>query len=671
MGIAKWRAYADCELCWREVDCFGNQEKLRIWYKSLAYPVLPDTLNDFPGEEYGNRAKALQKAIKSSQGEGYGLGIAIDLPLDAPEVCWVHNKWPRFSYRQNGLDIRIQYHIDSGKLVQQLQFRNNTTEAISVPYTTSFDVVFRKHASLESPHSVPSGKSFERLMLFRNSTLVVQSRRYRTQCEAAFFENGQRKAIWLPDNLDKDEDSSDKSSQNTSSRGSSYLEDEDSRLANWEDIFENDYSFQRRLSESDNSYYRHYYKFSRERATAGESPKTNFAKHNKVLKIPAASTQELCVVIKLCSYSSLTRNRQMSQPWESFKITLPGNNLDRRRNNDEKTTKQQKSLSRQEARLNEKEAKLSTLSVGKRAQLASEVTEAHAALGKHYVKLSDIGQARFHFFLAILVAKDSFRRASRQVCEARLTYAQFLYANGWRLSAKRILQDLVIAEDLDVLILVEEMQAAMYVEDGNLASAEAVYTQLYSRLQHVIKKEEQEASQLLERVAWTQASQGKYAEAFGNYDILRSYSKSPPSQNTLLCNLAFLKQRLNQLPEARSFYQELLADAAHGNNPSEMDASIFTRSGFYSTLVTVGETAQANSLIPDSSLGYIDVSELFGCEDSVVPPVGDGPIFFTLYRQLEYQLSFASIDIDSTGVSPRVAFVDGDPLNSCSEARGS
>ena len=627
--------------------------------------------NGFLGEEYGNRAKALQKAIKSSQGEGYGLGIAIDLPLEAPEVCWVHNKWPRFSHRQNGLDIHIQYYIHSGKLVQQLQFRNNTKEAISVPYITSFDVVFRKHASLETPHSVPSGKSFERLMLFRNSTLVVQSRPYRTQCEAVFFENGQRKAIWLSDNLDNYEGSSDKSCQHNSSRGSSYLEDEDSRLANWEDIFENDYSLQRRLSESDNSYYRHYYKFSREKATARESAKTNYAKHNKVLKIPATTTQELCVVIKLCPYASLTRSRPMTQPWESFKITFPGNNLDRRRNNDEKATKQQRSLSRQEARLTEKEAKLSTLSVGKRAQLASEITEAHVALGKHYVKLSDIGQARFHFFLAILVAKDSFRKTSREICEARLTYAQFLCANGWRASAKRILQDLAVAEDLDVLILVEEMQAAMYVEDGNLAGAELAYMQLYSRIKEVIKEEsEPEASQLLERVAWIQASQGKYAEAYRKYDVLRSYLGSPPSQNTLLCNLAFLKQRLNQSPEARSFYQELLADAAEGNNSIGV-ASIFARSGLYSTLVTVGETALANSVIPDSSLDYIDVNEVLGCEDFVVPPVADGPIFFTLYRQLEYQLSFASIDIDSTGVFPRVAFVDGDPLNSCSEARGS
>ena len=44
LGIVKRRAHSGCELCWRELDCFGNQEKLGIWYKSLIYPVLPENL---------------------------------------------------------------------------------------------------------------------------------------------------------------------------------------------------------------------------------------------------------------------------------------------------------------------------------------------------------------------------------------------------------------------------------------------------------------------------------------------------------------------------------------------------------------------------------------------------------------------------------------------------
>ena len=623
------------------------------------------------GEEYYNRAKSLQRAVKSPQGSGFGLGITIDMRLDDPEVFWVHNKWPRFNYQNGDLDIQIQYCFTSRTLVQQLQFRNRASEDISIPYTTGFDVSFRKHASSEPPNPVASSNISERLMLFRNSTLLVQSASYGAQLESSFFQNKRRQAIWLQH--EEDNDSLSNKHTRRSSEDSSIGGLENYRLKRWQSMLERDFSLHSRLGQTDDQYYRAYYRTSGEENASQTDPQPNFTSHSAVLKVPPSSTMELCLVFKISPCTSQLRSKTVPPPWEPFRIAHHLKDPTKTLAEDKNRLRLEKSLQKQEVLLEDKELVLSSIlhsqRFSRRDRQATDVVEARIALGKSYVEAEDIGQARFHFFLATLIASKIFSEDSREVCEARLTYIKFLYANNWSANAWTLIEKPRAAQDLDIRHSVDEMLAAMHAERGNFIVAGKIYQQLYSASSKPHKQPNAKVAGFLERLAWAQASRGKCEDACNSYEMLRDTYPST-SQKKLLSNLAFLKRRMGQISEAKRLFQSAL-DLAE-DTPAQFDADLFARSGLYNTLTAVSENTLAATLVPQSMLPYLDLSVSL---DSIVPNVfafENLPMSFAILRHLEYQLCLCSVDVrDSGDGSPCIAFVDGDPLNSCTEAIGS
>ena len=616
------------------------------------------------GEEYGSRAKVLLKAVKASQGSGHGLGISLGITPEEPEVHWIHNKWPRFSYKHKDVDVQIQYYIDSGCIVQQLQLRNKGAEEASIPYTVSSDISFREHGCLEAADAISTGKTPERMLLFQNSMLLLQSKTYKVQFEVALFCNGDRQAVWS-----QGERNDSRDGESDSSSVSSHMSDDDYRLKGWEDIFETDFTINKKLSDSDNEYYRRYYKTLRASANVDEA-KQNLASYNRTLVIPSNATQEVCAVFKMTKYKSISLNRSMPLPWEAFKVRAAGNAPTSQQASNETRTKMQQTLPKQDAKQRQRDIALSNLpqqSPGRR-KAASESIDAHVSLGRRYVKLNDLGQARFHFFLAILIAKATFRETSREVCGTSLIYAKFLYANSWRARAWQIVEGLSSARDLDISILVEEMLAAMHVERGNLGEAEKVYQHLCSRLNEADKQTEPEFAQLLERVAWTQANQGKNNDASAIYSRLRGM-ECLTRNKTLLSNLAFLKQRVGETEQARDLYRNAMFSP--DEHPTDLTSDVFARSGLYNTLLADGNLQAAAVVMPGSLARYIDVNAILKTSDSPILPLEDRPIHFALQRQLEYQLSACSVFVDTVDGAPCVALVDGDPLNSCFDSRGS
>ncbi|KAL8746477.1 MAG: hypothetical protein Q9190_001512 [Brigantiaea leucoxantha] len=126
------------------------------------------------------RHDVLQRAINSPQGSGYGIGISLEIDLEPTEVAWVHNRWPRYTYAYRGLEIRLQYYIDSNSVVQHS------------------DLCFHEHDSDDHNfHSIPTGKSPERTLLFQNSEVLIRSSVHDMHLRMACFLNGQRQSLWI------------------------------------------------------------------------------------------------------------------------------------------------------------------------------------------------------------------------------------------------------------------------------------------------------------------------------------------------------------------------------------------------------------------------------------------------------------------------------------------
>ena len=138
------------------------------------------------GQDYHQRGKMLARAVKASQGSGYGIGLSLDMEINSSQVSWVYNRWPRYTYQHDGLEIRLQYYVESQSVIQQYQIRNNGQEDASLPYVITSDVCFRKHQwPAEAMQPVPSTKCPERLLIVQNSEVLIRNPTYQAQ-----FKNG-------------------------------------------------------------------------------------------------------------------------------------------------------------------------------------------------------------------------------------------------------------------------------------------------------------------------------------------------------------------------------------------------------------------------------------------------------------------------------------------------
>ncbi|KAG7006888.1 hypothetical protein G7Y79_00012g032240 [Physcia stellaris] len=223
------------------------------------------------------------------------MGLSLDLDLRPVNVSYIHNRWPRFTYQHNALDIRLQYYIDSHRVVQQYQIRNNGQEEHFLPFIVSSDICFWEHKDVrEEARPVPTGKSPDRLLLFQNSEVLVRDTTYKAHLRMTLFQNTQRISLWADKPLGIDEETIE---------GGNDTHDTDRGIERFErelqDIIINKRDFLYSQNFHLTSMYELHYGRDVRRKQTQPSQRKNFAKHHDKLTLPGLSTQELCLVIHL------------------------------------------------------------------------------------------------------------------------------------------------------------------------------------------------------------------------------------------------------------------------------------------------------------------------------------------------------------------------------------
>ena len=641
------------------------------------------------GAGYTDRATTLRKVVNSPQGTGYSMGLSLDLDLRPVNVSYIHNRWPRFTYQHNALDIRLQYYIDSHKVVQQYQVRNNGQEEQSLPFIVSSDICFWEHKDLrEEARPVPTGKSPDRLLLFHNSEVLVRDTISKAHLRMTLFQNTQRISLWADKPLDIDEETIEAGNDtNDTDRG---IEDFESEL---QDIIRN----QKDFSSSKNLYLKSMYDLHCDRDVRRNqtqpSQRKNFAEHRDKLTLPGLSTQELCLVIRL----------------EDILLDeVAGNDPDVGVTDISSLDEKQLDVNQMSQYFNEtretesdiiKEYKNLCGSVGHpehHVQIENFVGQL-IRLGVYNVGLQWIGDARYYYHFACLVA-ESFSKQDLLLSKTRYAYARFLDRNGWHSTALKVLDEYLQALSSKSLRVVGEPRpwidilaqfASMYLKAGSFSKAEILYTQALTRLNRDIATYNSSPAKLLERIAYSQACQGKDKEAEKTYTSL--LTKGSNREITLLNNLGLISRRQRHFGDAQAYYeravesirtkahnaygsyQSAITDPPSDNNLPNTNGKvvctvneILALSGLFSCVPTdLRADHKQFHLLSAYLMEYIDLNNLLSRTLFRRPPFGKGDFYYPMARHFESLLSALSIPIRVNGYSGTAFMDDESPYCIC------
>lgn len=263
------------------------------------------------GRDYRDRGKVLERALDSPQGSGFGIGISLGLELEPLQRSWAYNRWPRFGFQHNGLELNLQYYIDadSQAVIQEYQIRNTGQEEVSLPYIISSDLCFREHRGQSSViHSLNPGKCSERLLLFQNTELRIQNDVERCQLRMALFLNARRHSLWA-------ESGSKVESNKERVRKGSF--DPNTELKEADDRLRDRILAGQFADEDADSELRRLYRrcLDRNHERVRQSTPRDlaiFAIHRQSLIVPPGSTQELRLVIQLSG--SLHKANELADP---------------------------------------------------------------------------------------------------------------------------------------------------------------------------------------------------------------------------------------------------------------------------------------------------------------------------------------------------------------------
>ena len=600
----------------------------------------------------------LERAVKTSQGSGYGIGLSLDLNIDPADVFWIHNRWPRYIYRHDGLEIRLQYYIESRSVIQQYQIRNNGQKDALLPYVITSDVCFREHQRPSgTAHPVPSTKCPERLLLIQNSEVLIRNPRYRAQSEMAFFLNGERQSLWADKPLShSDGDSAD----------SDDIENIRREMKQAEESIRGIMKSKRLLSRRDDDFFKYLYRRYYDRGPGqNESPAKNqndFATYRNQIVVPVGSTQELSAVIRITSFDEsgaalqgpmFTGNAESSQSLSSDEEELTMDNI---------WDAEDRLAARAENFSLDK-------SDSKNKRRISEFINDYIGLGEACSKVKWIGEARYHFHMAYLIAESFSRDDMHTWNNARFEYAEFLDENGWHRTALCVVKDLVPdlfdrgdkgGDITGLWTIVINRAASIFLKNRNYAEAGLLYEKGLNHFSENVTELDTNSAQFLERMALTQVHQDHNREAQASYTRLLIHQISP--RPTILSNLAFIERRLRQYSEAKKHYESSLKEL---NGVDD----VLARSGLSTCLRGLKADPEKLANVWPSSIKYVDVNTALSVSPNLVSPFGDGPFSFAIARQLESLLSVCSIPLKDDHGSRTIALMDADPLNCLYEGR--
>ncbi|KAG8525245.1 uncharacterized protein KY384_008889 [Bacidia gigantensis] len=616
------------------------------------------------GEGYNARGKLLERAVESAHGSGYGIGLSLAQGLEPYSVCWVHNRWPRFSFRYNDLDIRLQYYVEGNSVIQQYQIRNDAKVQADLPYSISSDICFREHRPGRNPfHVVPTEKSQERLLLFQNSEVLVRNTKFKAQYRTTTFLNTQRFSAWavnpvIEASQEDDEEEEDLYLKEVATKQLANTISADGGLLRYDD----------------NSLRRQCTRFYN-RAPGRKQPemyrKHNFAQSRSVITIPGESTQELCTVLEVSDLPLIS--------------DTPTANLQRQKDKEAETQKEKitEKVNHMQRRLtaNANHSVLTSLDAANSPQMP-QFTEAvsfineHLRIAKACTKVERLGEARYHYWVACLIAEVVYNKKAIPLSDIRFQYAKFLHENGWHDAALKIMRDVYQYRDLDDIMNQDPKSreltrgiryrlASMYLEDGLLTEAGDIFDGTWSYFNKDMTPPDLNCYSFLERAAWTQVCQNKHEKAYESYSVLLNQRSLP--RRIMLCNLAFVRRKTGYFQEAESLYRSALHCSDSGTTNATDD--MITRSGLFACLRGLGKHAESDSELK-SLRGYVDVNSRITLSPRFESPFDKAEFQFTMTRHLETLLSVYSIPILGEDGTSGNAFVDGDPLKCINDSSG-
>lgn len=602
------------------------------------------------GQDYHRRGEMLERVAKVSQGSGYGIGLSLDVKIHPSEVFWVHNRWPRYIYQHGGLEIRLQYYIKSQSVIQQYQIRNNGQEDALLPFVISSDVSFREHQRPSGTiQPIPSAKCPERFLLVQNSAVLIRNSKYEAQSEMAVFLNGERQSLWAEKpRSDNEEDA---------------VENDDTgeiveTMKGAEETIQNTINSNQILSKL--ATYRFMYLYSRYYGRQNKSQtneQSNFAIYRNNIVVPRGSTQELSAVIQISGFHG-------SEP--APQDPAPSGNPESNQNfgPDEEELAMEDIWERKERLIaGAKYFPLNKSDSGSKRRI-SEIVKEHVGLGEACSKVQWIGDARYHYHMAYLIA-EAFRKDNRDMWNnARFDYARFLDDHGWHRTALSIVNGLVSdlfsegSWDVDITDLwtvIINRAGSILLRNRSFMEAKMLYE---TGLNHFSKNGTEfntDSAHFLERVALTQVYQEHNQEAHENYTRLLNYPSS--ARQTILNNLGFIERRLGQLSEAKAHYECSLKVSRGGTD------DILALSGLHTCLRELHTDPEEFADVWASYIRYVDVNSALSLWTSPNSPFTGGPFSFAIARHLESLLSVCSIPTKGDQGSSGIALLDADPLN--------
>ena len=627
------------------------------------------------GKDYQSRTKMLQTALNLPQGSGNGIGLSLDLNIHPINVHWIHNRWPRFIYQFRGMEIRLQYYVTSQSVVQQYLIRNDGDEDISLPYIISTDILFRDHEfKKETFRPVPISKSSERLMLAQNSELLVSNEPNDVQFEIAVFLNKHRISLWMKDQPSDDGDKTT-DSRNSEVVDQGLLSIEETlrdRIVNRNSMrspsrLVSNLGFSSRLQ--NRYFFEAFERISGDRRLQ-KHKRRNFAKFHTSLVVPRGSSQELCAILKISGPLHLettldqTASKSVGVQSKDHAVNRQGPSVGEERMSSKIRHEETALFARMES---------SSFDISDASHMAqvTQFMQKSLLLGQAQARFEEFEFARYHFFIASLIAEIVHKEDIELLGAVHFRYAKFLLRHGWYPDGLKKMEDLVQKmsneEDRNVKTpkLWSEVRiqlASIYLDLGRFSEAENFYQQSLQYLKQNPSALEPVSASVWERIAWAKVNQGHYEQASAIYT--RLLDQGFASRQTLLSNLGFLKRRLGKFADAQEFYVHAIEEFT-----GDKTNKIFARSGLSSCLRSLRATPESIDRLSASSIQYIDINDtLSQVQYLQSASKDDHPFGFVLSRYLETLLSLCSIQVKGKDVSG-IMFVGADPVECAYEGR--
>ncbi|KAL9015987.1 MAG: hypothetical protein Q9185_006647 [Variospora sp. 1 TL-2023] len=577
------------------------------------------------GLYYGERSEMLERAAGAPQGSGFAIGLSLGSQLDPFERCWLHNLWPRFSYLYRGLEIRLQYWVDSRTVIQEYQIRNPAQEVVTLPYIVSSDVCFREHnAETASADQIAPGRSSARLLLFQNAQVVIRNEDHQCQMTMGLFLNGQRHPLWAPSRLHEDvKESKIVAGSLHTSDGLSQIDERLRRRIRTGQLVDEEADAEFRRS------YRRCHDLGQGLQQLHDE--TNFSSHTSTLEVPPGSSQELRLVFHIAPFSR--SGKDQSELRSVPQAETKSDDGDQQHNGKPTSESMLDRIRTNQRSIVDKSIRIDLHSLGPegKRQVSTLVNE-HLEVGAACATLNLIGEARYHFFTASLIAEQIYKQDSYFLSLVRFKYGRFLFRYGWCSTALQVLEPLFHTLSIHksksarfelLRAKVQLRLASMYVQTDDHSKAVVMYARSMPNSGVEGEVLDQASAPYVERIAWAQVKQEEYEAAFENYMLL--FKSSTSDRQVVLSNLGFIQRKLGHLERAQSFFKEALdvSDA-----PLDSSGQLHARSGLYACLRQLGVNPEEHEGIAKSLVQNVDDILLAPSASSLGIPIKSKPLLF-------------------------------------------